>query len=158
VLIGVAVIVVIVTSLTGGGSGSHSAAKSSSTSSAHVTSTHSSSHTRQVSTEASSPAASPAETTVAVLNGTGTTGLAHAISSNLRQNGYSQAEALDGRPAGANQVSVVEYTTGHKAEAEGVARSLSVTKVQPIEATTASLAGSASVVVIVGLDKAATVP
>jgi len=52
----------------------------------------------------------------------------------------------------------VEYTPGHEAAAQGVARSLSVTTVQPMESATASLAGSASVAVIVGLDKAATVP
>ena len=45
---------------------------------------------------------------------------------------------------------MVEYTAGHQAEAQGVARSLSVTRVQPVESGAASLAGSASVVVIVG--------
>jgi hypothetical protein len=95
---------------------------------------------------------------VAVLNGTETTGLAHNISGNLRQSGYTQATALNGRPPGANQVTVVEYTRGHEADAQGVARSLDVSRVQPIEASTASLSGSAAVVVIVGLDKAATVP
>jgi hypothetical protein len=95
---------------------------------------------------------------VAVLNGTETTGLAHAISASLRQNGYTQATALNGRPPGANQVTVVQYTQGHKADAEGVAHSLAVSTVQPMESSTASLAGSASVAVIVGLDKAADAP
>jgi len=44
------------------------------------------------------------------------------------------------------------------AEAEGVAHSLDVSQVQPLEPAVATLAGSASVVVIVGADKAATVP
>ena len=95
---------------------------------------------------------------MAVLNGTETEGLAHKISGNLRQSGYTQATALGGHPPGANQVTVVEYARGHQADAEGVARSLGVTQVQPIEPSTASLSGSATVVVIVGLDKAATVP
>ncbi len=93
-----------------------------------------------------------------MLNGTETTGLAHQVSTTLRQSGYTQATALNGRPPGANQVTVVQYTPGHKADAEGVARSLSVTGVEPMESTTASLAGPASVAVVVGLDKAATSP
>jgi hypothetical protein len=95
---------------------------------------------------------------VAVLNGTETQGLAHRISSNLRQNGYSQAKALNGHPPGANQTTVVQYSGGHVTEAQGVARALGVTGVQPIESSTASLSGPAAVVVIVGLDKAATGP
>jgi hypothetical protein len=95
---------------------------------------------------------------VAVLNGTETNGLAHQVSGTLQQSGYTQAVALSGRPPGANQVTVVEYTPGHRSAAEGVARSLAVTTVQPIESSTAALSGSASVAVVVGLDKAATVP
>ena len=95
---------------------------------------------------------------MAVLNGTETTGLAHRISGNLHQSGYSRATALNGRPPGANQVTVVEYASGHRADAQGVARALGVTQAQPMEGTVASLAGSATVVVIVGLDKAATAP
>jgi len=99
-----------------------------------------------------------AETTVAVLNDTETTGLAHRVSSELQQRGYSQAAALSGRPAGSGQTTVVEYTAGHKADAEGVARSLSVSNVQPLETSAGSLTGSASVVVVVGADKAASGP
>ncbi len=51
---------------------------------------------------------------------------------------------------------MVEYASGHQADAEGVARSLSVTQVQPMESAVAALAGSAKVVVIVGADKATT--
>jgi LytR cell envelope-related transcriptional attenuator len=85
-------------------------------------------------------------------------GLAHKISGKLRQSGYTRAAALNGRPAGSNQVTVVEYTGGHLRDAQGVARSLGVTRVQPMESSTASLARSASVAVIVGVDKAATGP
>ena len=107
---------------------------------------------------AASTAAAAGETNVVVLNGTGTEGVAHRVSGELRGDGYSQATPLAGRPPGANQVTVVEYANGHRADAEGVARSLGVSQAQPIEATVASLSGSATVVVIVGLDKAATVP
>ena len=82
--------------------------------------------------------------------------LAHNVSDSLRQSGYAQATALNGRPPGANQVTVVEYAPGHRADAEGVARSLAVTQVQPMESATAALAGSATVVVVVGLDKASS--
>jgi hypothetical protein len=105
-----------------------------------------------------STAIKPSETSVVVLNGTGTTGLAHRVSGELTQHGFSRATALNGRPPGANQVTVVEYAGGHKADAQGVARALGVTQAQPMEGTVASLAGSATVVVIVGLDKAATSP
>ena len=64
-------------------------------------------------------AGNPAETSVAVLNGTGTTGLAHRISGNLHQSGYSKATALNGRPPGANQVTVVEYASGHRSRRPG---------------------------------------
>lgn len=154
----VAVVAAVVLSVGGGSSGTPSASQGSPTTAAHSTSTHPKAHPQRASTEASSPAASPTETSVAVLNGTETTGLAHDISINLRQGGYTQAIALNGRPPGANQVTVVEYSHGHQADAEGVARALSVTRVQPMESATASLAGSATVVVVVGLDKAATVP
>ena len=108
--------------------------------------------------KASPQAANPAETLVTVLNGTEKAGLAHRISTQLQQSGYSQANALSGRPAGANQTTVVQFATGHQADAEGVARSLSVKQVQPMEAAVASLAGSARVVVIVGADTAAKLP
>jgi hypothetical protein len=100
------------------------------------------------------PTVSPAETNVAVLNATEAEGLAHRTASALQQNGYSQATALNGRPPGSGQVSVVEYASGHQAEAEGVARSLTISHVLPIEAGVTALAGSADVVVIVGADRA----
>jgi hypothetical protein len=154
----VAAVVIVIVAVGGGGSSAPSASTASSTTSAkHAASKHSKAHAHHVAAEPSAPAASPAETSVAVLNGTETNGLAHAISNNLRENGYVQATALDGRPPGANQVTVVEFAKDHRADAEGVARSLSVTRVQPMEAVAASLSGSATVVVIVGLDKAASV-
>ena len=100
------------------------------------------------------PVINPAETTVAVLNATETTGLAHETAAQLQQGGFAKASALNGKPPGSGQVSVVEYTGGHRAEAQAVARSVSVTHVLPIEAAVTALAGSANVVVIVGADKA----
>ncbi len=103
---------------------------------------------------AKTPTINPAETSVAVLNATEAEGLAHRTASQLQQGGYAKASALSGKPPGSGQVSVVEYTGGHRAEAEAVAHSVSVTHVLPIEAAVTALSGSANVVVIVGADKA----
>jgi LytR cell envelope-related transcriptional attenuator len=101
---------------------------------------------------------SPAETTVAVLNATEAEGLAHRTASELQQGGYSQATALNGKPPGSGQVSIIEYASGHQAEAEGVARSAGVSHVQPMEAAVAALVNSASVALIVGADKVTQSP
>jgi hypothetical protein len=95
---------------------------------------------------------------VTVLNGTETSGLAHRIAAQLHQSGFTRAAAVSGRPPGANQVTVVEYASGHRSDAQAVARALGVGQPQPIEETVSSLGGSASVVVVVGLDKATAGP
>jgi hypothetical protein len=98
---------------------------------------------------------SPAATAVTVLNGTDTNGLAHHLATDLQQSGYGRAEASSAVPPGTYSTTVVEYTDGHRSEASGVAKALDVTRVQPISATTASLASSAMVVVVAGADQAA---
>lgn len=141
-------------SSSGGGSAStQGSAKTSSTTSATHTSTRTSSHHG----ESSVAVANPAAITVAVLNGTNTNGLAHSLSDDLQQSGYLRATALDGSPPGSHTTTVVEYTSGHKAEAQSVAKALEVTRVQPMETGVSSLAGAATVVVIAGEDKAAAV-
>jgi hypothetical protein len=142
-----------------GGSSSKSPSKTSASTVPGTTTSSTTHHKASKPAKSSGGAAtSAADTRITVLNGTETTGLAHQVSTSLQQRGYSQAEALAGRPPGANQTTVVEYTSGHQSEAEAVARSLAVTQVQPLESAAAALAGSAKVVVIVGLDKATTVP
>ncbi len=101
-----------------------------------------------------STVAAPSETSVTVLNATETVGLAHRTAAELQQNGYSLATAQSGRPPGSEQVSVVQYASGHKPEAEGVAHALAITEVVPVEAGVSALASSASVVVVVGADRA----
>jgi hypothetical protein len=91
---------------------------------------------------------------IAVLNGTSTAGLAHRLSSSLQQNGYSQAAPLQGTPPGVHQVTVVEYASGHRADAEQVAHALSVTQVRSLESSVSQLVGGSTVVVIVGQDQA----
>jgi hypothetical protein len=159
----IAVVVVLVLVLTSGGGGkpgSQGAAAGQSTEkpAAHTT-TSSHTHKQASSHHSESPAAatSPAATSVVVLNSTNTTGLARKLSENLRQSGYSQATALSGRPPESHATTLVEYASGHRAEAQGAASALSVTQVQPMEAAVASLTGTAVVVVIAGADKAAAV-
>jgi hypothetical protein len=153
VIVSIAVLVVALTALGGGSSTGHES------SGAAVTSTGGAKKARPGGTHAkthgvSAPAASPAETRVAVLNGTGTTGLAHKLSANLQQSGYTQATALSGTPSGSHSTTIVEYSSGHRADAAHVAQALEVTGVQPMEPSVSSLSGSATVVVIAGLDKA----
>jgi len=159
VIVVVVAIVLVISSGGGGKSGSQTAAGGQGTTKTSGTSSgsHKSKHTSSHHSESSVAAASPAATSVAVLNGTNTNGLAHSLSSDLQQSGYSQATALNGTPPGSHATTVVEYTSGHRAEAQGVASALSVTQVQPMETTVASLAGAATVVVIAGEDKASAV-
>jgi hypothetical protein len=154
VIVGVAVLVIALTSLGGGSSSGHAGASTTTTTGAtakkkqHTTGAHATTHG-----EASAPAASPAETHVVVLNGTNTTGLAHKLSANLQQSGYSQSQPLNGTPPGSHPATVVEYASGRRADATHVAQALEVKRILPMEAAVASLVGSATVVVIAGLDK-----
>jgi hypothetical protein len=154
VVIGIVAVVLVVSSL-GSSSGT-----TPTTTGAATTARSSARHTRTSTAPAShpsetaAPVVSPAEAQVAVLNGTSTPNLAHRLSASLQQSGYSQAAPLNGTPPGSHQATVVEYASGHRAEAAQVAQALGVTQVQPIEAAVSPLAGSSTVVVIAGLDKA----
>jgi len=154
------VAVALVVALMSGGSGSPTTTKAASKTGAKVVVVK---HANPHPTPAPAPAppavpANAAEISVVVLNGTETTGLAHRTARQLQQVGYTQSVALDGRPPGANQQSAVEYAPGHQSDAESVARSLTIAHVQALESAVASLAGSASVVVVMGADKAASSP
>jgi hypothetical protein len=150
----VVVAIVLVLSLHGGG-GKPSGQSPTAGENVAKTGTPAKTHRRASSHQGeSSVAGSPASMAVVVLNGTSTNGLAHSLASDLQQGGYSHAEAMNGTPPGSHATTVVEYTSGHRADAEGVASALSVTQVQPLEAAVSSLAGSATVVVVVGEDKA----
>jgi LytR cell envelope-related transcriptional attenuator len=153
VIVGV-VAVVLVVSLLGSSSGKGAAGTSASTKPATSNHSHTSTSASTSPSESSTPSVSPAETQVAVLNGTTAEGLAHRLAASLQQSGYSQATALDGTPPGNHQTSVVEYTSGHHAEATQVAQALSISQVQPMEGSVSALVGSSTVVVIAGQDKA----
>jgi hypothetical protein len=154
VVIGVVAVVLVVSSL---GSSSGKSPTTATTTAAHTPAHHNHTSTSASTahpSETSAPIANPAEAQVAVLNGTSTPNLAHRLSASLQQSGYSQAAPLSGTPPGSHQTTVVEYSSGHRAEAAQVARALGVTQMQPIEAAVSPLTGSSTVVVIAGLDKA----
>ena len=153
VVIGIVAVVLVFSSL---GSSSGTSSTTATTTATHPSAHHTHTSTSAVArpSETSAPVVSPAEAQVAVLNGTSTPNLAHRLSASLQQSGYSQATPLNGTPPGSHQATVVEYSSGHRAEAAQVAQALGVTQVQPIEAAVSPLAGSSTVVVIAGLDKA----
>jgi hypothetical protein len=152
VIVGVVALVVAVSALKGGGGSKTTATQSSSSSVASETQT----TPRHRSGSARAGAANPGEMTVVVLNGTSTAFLAHHLAADLQQDGYTHASASGGVPPGTHAITVVQYTSGHRADAQAVAKALNVTQVQAIESSTATLAGSpATVVVLAGADQAA---
>lgn len=145
VIVGVVLLVFAVSALKGGGSSPATATQSPSSGEAQPTSSHTTAH---------ATASKPSETAVVVLNGTSTAGLAHHLAADLQQSGYTKAAALGGVPPGTHASTVVQYTSGHRADAQAVAKALNVTQVQAVEPSTAALAGSATVVVLAGTDQA----
>jgi hypothetical protein len=141
VVLGVAVIVLAVSALKGSSKPSSTATQSSTRSTvAH--------------TSVPAPASNPSKLDVAVLNGTSTYDLAHHLAADLQQSGYKRAAASSAVPPGTHAITVVQYTPGHRADGQAVAKALDVTRVQPMEASTASLASQATVVVLAGADQA----
>ncbi len=143
---GVVVLVAVLLSL-GGGSGKPVPGSTQASSASSGGRTHRAHH-------ASTSSASPAETHVVVLNATETNGLAHRLSGDLQQGGYTLATALSANPP-SRSTSVVEYANGHRTEAQHVGQTLGIGEVQPLEGAVAPLVGGASVVVIAGADQAA---
>jgi hypothetical protein len=142
VVLGAAAIVLAVSALKGGSKPSPTVTQSSTPSTvAH--------------TKAPPPAANPSELSVAVLNGTSTNGLAHHLAADLQQSGYAHAAASPAVPPGTHATTVVQYTSGHRADGQAVAKALDVSRVQPMEASIASLVSQATVVVVAGADQAA---
>jgi hypothetical protein len=152
-IIGVVAVVLAVGSF-GSSSGTSPTTPTTTVAPARAHHTHTSTTATTRPSETSAPVVSPAEAQVVVLNGTSTPNLAHRLSASLQQSGYSQAAPLSGTPPGSHQTTIVEYSSGHRAEAAQVAQALGVTQVQPMEAAVSPLAGSSTVVVIAGLDKA----
>ena len=147
---GVLLIVLIVSALKGSSGPGPSGAGRAASPLVQARNSHGSAHQ-----EHAQAASNPSEVLVVVLNGTSTAGLAHHLASDLQQTGYSRAEASAAVPSGSHSTTTVEYTSGHRADGQAVAKALNVTRVQPIDSSTASLAQSATVVVLAGADQAA---
>jgi hypothetical protein len=96
----------------------------------------------------------PDKITVAVLNGTSIPGLAAQVGDRVDAEGFtlgtvSNASQTQGQRAN----SVAMYASGHRRDAQQVARKLNIREVSRIDSGSQQIAGDASVVVIVGTDK-----
>jgi hypothetical protein len=109
----------------------------------------------QTTEPGSAPAVSNEETTVGVLNGTTTNGLAATVADRLQQEaGYARGTTAT-NPDQTVQASTVYYTEGFRAQGRQIAELLSIDAVEPITDETAALAPDANVVVLAGSDQAA---
>ncbi len=137
----------------------------------HFTSTGSNTATTGASATSNAPVSShrrlaasvvPSSVTVAVLNGTATSGLAQRVATELSSAGYKKAFVGNASDQ-TRTATVVAYTRGHKKAALAVAKSLKLgpASVQPIDASTQAVACPGAnacadkVVVTVGTDLAA---
>jgi LytR cell envelope-related transcriptional attenuator len=99
-------------------------------------------------------AAQAPSATVGVLNGTTVRGLARAASDRLFRAGYRPG-VVSGDPTHLGRTtSEVRYAPGARTAAEGVARRLAITHLAPLDAATRALGGDATVVVLLGSDRA----
>jgi hypothetical protein len=91
-----------------------------------------------------------AATTVSVLNGTSSNGLAAKVQQQLISAGYAKGirDNAQGGPT-----TVVYFQEGSRAAARDVARRLRTTDVRPIDPQTLAAGGTAKVVVILGQDQ-----
>jgi hypothetical protein len=99
------------------------------------------------------PAIDPRTVTVAVVNGTTVTGLAARTGTKVTAAGFSLGNIATGSQQ-ARAESVVMFKQGANRQARAVARKLSINQIAPIDTATLGLAGTATVVVVVGADKA----
>ena len=94
----------------------------------------------------------PARVTVAVLNGTNVSGLAATTGQKIRAAGFQLGNVTNASQQQRAE-SVVMYTSGQSRAARAVGRKLGISQIEPIDATTGALAGAATVVVVLGVDK-----
>lgn len=139
----VAIVGILIAVLSGGGSSKRTGQTAATTPAASA-----------AASQSQAAATSPGVTRVAVLNGTSTVGLARRLATDLQQSGYRRAIFLTAHPPGVRTATTVEYATGHRADADAVARSLGVSSIQPLTASVRALAGSSPIIVIAGTDRA----
>jgi hypothetical protein len=110
---------------------------------------------------AAKPAFGPRSITVAVLNGTATTGLAHRTAVRLSGLGFKEGPVVNASDQ-THTSTIVAYTSGHRQQALDVASSLKLNQaaVQPVDQSTQEVACpppapcAATVIVTVGTDLA----
>jgi LytR cell envelope-related transcriptional attenuator len=98
--------------------------------------------------------ANPANITVAVLNGTTVPGLAATIMDQTEEAGFRAGTVANFLPNQQLAESVVQYTPGHERDAAVVSRRLQIPQREAVNPSSQELAGDATVVVLVGADKA----
>jgi hypothetical protein len=95
----------------------------------------------------------PGNVTVSVLNGTTVPGLAAALRERIAAAGFKKG-TIDTFSDQQLAKSVVQYASGHQAEAKAVGRRLGISRREPVTAESRAVAGDATVIVIAGADKA----
>ena len=81
-------------------------------------------------------------------------GLAATLSDQVEEAGFQEGTIADFTPNQQLAESVVQYVPGHEREASAVGRRLGITQREAANPSSQELAGDASVIVIVGADKA----
>jgi hypothetical protein len=94
----------------------------------------------------------PSQVTFSVLNGTGVDGLARQVADQLEAAGYRRGNVTNA--ADPTQESRVLYAQGARAQALAVARRLDVARTEPADSGSQALGGDATVIVVVGADRA----
>ena len=94
---------------------------------------------------------SPASVTFSVLNGTGVAGQAKQVADELEAAGYRRGNVTNASARKAESVGL--FAVGARREALAVARRLGITQTEAIDAASQTLAGDATVVVVVGADQ-----
>jgi hypothetical protein len=106
---------------------------------------------------ATQAALTPSHITVAVLNATGVPNLARTVGHKL-QHDHFQLGNLNNATGGNRSQSVVMFKPGNNKAAGLVARKLHIDSIQPADPQTLARAGDATVIVVVGKDKAPSTP
>jgi hypothetical protein len=105
-------------------------------------------------TKKAAPPVAPDKITVAVLNGTSIPGLAAQVGDRVDAEGFTLGTVSNASQAGSQRAnSVAEYAPGHVSDARRVGKRLGIRNIARVDANTQSIAGDASVVVVVGTDK-----
>ncbi|MDQ6751648.1 MAG: LytR C-terminal domain-containing protein, partial [Actinomycetota bacterium] len=144
-------VIVGVIIFTQGGGGSRKAKSTSDNGAVAPTQTSAGTSKKQAGQTAST--ASRSQTTVSVLNGTTTPGLASNISDQLQRGGFKRGSVTNAADQQRPET-LVNYAPGFKRAGDEIARLLKLKTVQPIDPGTQAIAGpNAQVVVTVGTDR-----